>query len=88
MSAESKPVLEFSAAIGERHFTVAEIAMAWSLSPDKVRRLFELEPGVLVFRNKVLGSKRRYTTLRIPESVAERVYRRCLNRIELDRARA
>ncbi|MDA2914395.1 hypothetical protein MYX77_10675 [Acidobacteriia bacterium AH_259_A11_L15] len=80
MSVESKPVLELPTAIGERHYTVDEIAEAWKLSRDKVRRLFENEPGVLVLENRGAFSKRRYRTLRIPESVAERVYRRLLKR--------
>jgi len=74
------PVLEVPAAIGERHYTVAEIAQGWKLSPDKVRRLFENEAGVLVLENPGAFSRRRYRTLRIPESVAERVYRRLLKR--------
>ncbi len=61
----------------ERHYTVAEVAAMWNLSPDAVRRMFENEPGVLVLGDKVLSrSKRRYTTLRIPASVVERVHRR------------
>ena len=32
----------------ERHYAVTEIAEMWNLSPDKVRELFEDEPGVLV----------------------------------------
>jgi hypothetical protein len=30
----------------ERHYAVAEIAEMWNLSADKVRELFENEPGV------------------------------------------
>lgn len=30
----------------ERHFSVAEVAKMWNLSPDAVRKLFEREPGV------------------------------------------
>ena len=80
MSAESKLVLELPAAIGERHYTVDEIAQAWKLSRSKVRRLFENEPGVLVLENRGSFSRRRYRTLRIPKSVVERVYRRLLRR--------
>lgn len=80
MSVESEPVVELLTAIGERHYTVDEIAKLWKLSRDKVRRLFENEPGVLVLENRSAFSKRRYRTLRIPESVAERVYRRLLKR--------
>ena len=66
--------------MSERFFTVAEIAETWKLSPDKVRRLFEGEPDVLVFENKSTFSRRRYRTLRIPESVLERVSRQVSNR--------
>lgn len=59
----------------ERHYTVAEVAAMWNLSNDAVRRLFQNEPGVLIFANRIRGSKRRYTTLRIPLSVLERVHR-------------
>jgi hypothetical protein len=60
----------------EHHWSVIEIAEAWNLSTDAVRRLFCNEPGVLTLGNRARGSKRRYTTLRIPQSVLERVHRR------------
>lgn len=61
----------------ELHYTVAEIAERWKLSEDVVRRLFEKEPGVLVLgRDGRTAGRRRYSTLRIPESVAARVHRR------------
>ena len=63
----------------ERHYSVDEVAEMWGLSPDPVRKLFEHEPGVLVLGNHASRGKRRYTTLRIPESVVERVYRRLCN---------
>jgi len=63
----------------ETLYTVAEIALAWKLSEDKVRRIFESEPGVLVLENKGKVYKRRYRTLRIPMSVLQRVYRRNLS---------
>lgn len=59
----------------EHHYAVAEIAAMWNLSEDTVRRLFKDEPGVLVIRDwQPRGRKRRYTTLRIPESVVARVH--------------
>ena len=68
-----------NADFAQRHYSVKEIANLWGLGPDTVRRLFQNEPGVLV-----LGSgadcRRRYTTLRIPQQVAERVYKRSLRR--------
>ena len=63
----------------ERHYAVAEIAALWSLSSDAVRKLFENEPGVLVLGGQGLPQKRRYTTLRVPESVLQRVHRRMTN---------
>jgi transcriptional regulator GlxA family with amidase domain len=61
----------------ERHYTVAELAEQWNLSRDTIRRLFENEPGVVVFTHPKLN-KRVYRTLRIPESVAKRKYRMAL----------
>ena len=60
-----------------RHYTVAEIAALWSLSDEAIRGIFQNEPGVLVLgEQKPRGRKRRYTTLRIPEFVVERIHRR------------
>jgi hypothetical protein len=63
----------------EHHFSVVEIAETWNLSRDVVRKLFEREPGVLVLGNDGSRSKRGYHTLRIPQSVMERVHRRLCN---------
>ena len=60
----------------ERHYTVAEIAEILKLSRDVIRKMFEREPGVVVIGGEGSRSKRGYHTLRIPQSVAERVYRR------------
>ena len=60
-----------------QHYTVKDIGTMWKLSEDAVRKIFENEPGVLIFgEEKRNRYKRRYRTLRIPESVLERVYRR------------
>ena len=59
----------------ERHFSVNDLAAKWFLSDDYVRRLFWDEPGVIKLVRQKPG-KRRYVILRIPHSVAERVYRR------------
>ncbi len=64
----------------ERHFTPVELAEQWNLSEDTVRRIFERESDVLIFENPERGSSRRRRTMRIPESVAERVYRRLSTR--------
>jgi hypothetical protein len=63
----------------ERHYAVAEVSEMWNLSTDVVRKIFEREPGVLVVGDHGSRSKRRYTTLRIPQSVVERVHRRLCN---------
>jgi len=63
----------------ERLLTPAELARHWALSVDTVRHLFEAEPDVLIFGERRPG-RRRYRTLRIPLSVAERVYRRLTTR--------
>jgi hypothetical protein len=64
----------------ERHYTPAELSELWNLSQDTVRRMFEREPDVLIFESIEKDSERRRRTMRIPESVAERVYRRLSTR--------
>jgi len=64
----------------ERHFAPAELAEQWNLSLDTIMRMFEREPNVLIFENPERNPNRRRRTLRIPESVAERVYRRLSTR--------
>lgn len=59
----------------ERHYSVDELASIWGVSDDFVRRLFLHEPGVVLFFKHRPG-KRTYRTVRIPESVAQRVHRR------------
>lgn len=61
----------------ERHYSIEEIAETWGMSQDFVRRLFLREPGVVIFHHQRPG-RRVYRTLRIPQSVAERVHRRML----------
>ena len=64
------------ATFAERHYSVAEIGGLWGLSHDAVRKLFQNEPDVLVLGNAESRNRRRYTTLRVPESVVQRVHRR------------
>ena len=59
----------------ERHYTVQELAAAWNLSEDSIRRLFQGEPGILDL-GKPTRFRRIYRPIRIPARVAERVYRR------------
>lgn len=58
----------------ERHFKPQELAELWGVSSDTIRRLFRSVPGVLVFDRPEKRYKRGYCTMRIPESVAKRVY--------------
>jgi len=62
----------------EKHYTVKELAEKWGLSEDTIRRLFRNEPGVVRIGTRKRGT-RRFITVRIPESVALRVYRRLTN---------
>jgi AraC-like DNA-binding protein len=59
----------------DEHFTVQELAARWKLSRRTVQRIMEKEPGVVRLGTKVPG-KRRHVMLRIPASVARRVYLR------------
>jgi hypothetical protein len=75
---ESKSTLADVSRATERHYSVAEVAQVWKLSPGAVRKLFQNEPGVLAIgepRPKY-GRQRGYVTLRIPQSVLDRVHRR------------
>jgi hypothetical protein len=67
---------DFSQLATERHWTPEQLGELWSLSADTVRRMFEQEAGVLVIERPRSRGRRRYRTLRIPESVAVRVHRR------------
>jgi hypothetical protein len=74
------PGREAESRMCERHYSATQLAEQWSLSEDTVRRIFERESDVLIFENPERGSSRRRRTMRIPQSVAERVYRRLSNR--------
>jgi len=70
------------ARIKERHYTVSEIGEMWGISVDKVRDIFENEPGVFDASKNPHGKdrrKRRHRMLLIPESVMVRVYTRRSN---------
>lgn len=59
----------------ERHFTPQELASLWGLDESTIRRLFIDEPGVLkIGKANRRDGKRDYITLRIPESVVNRVH--------------
>ena len=58
----------------ERHFSIQELAKIWHVSDETVRVRFINEPGVLRFQNG------KHITMRIPQSIAEKVYRRLQER--------
>jgi hypothetical protein len=59
----------------EKHFSVSQVATLWNLSDDTVRKLFIDEIGVLKF-TRPSRLRRKYCSLRIPESVVQRVHQR------------
>lgn len=59
----------------ERHFTIRELSKLWRLSEEFVRQIVKDEPGVTEWVRQQPG-KRRYRVLRVPQSVAERLYHR------------
>lgn len=60
----------------ERHCSVGELSKLWGFSENTIRRLFRKEPGVIKIVREQTRQKRGYTTIRIPERVAQRVHRR------------
>ena len=60
----------------EPHYSVQQVARMWGLGVDVIRRIFEYEEGVLKIISPERLHKRRYTTLRIPESILRRVHSR------------
>lgn len=70
-----------AAAATETHYTPYEVAGFLHVDANSVRRIFREEPGVVLWGNgKSTYRKRAYTTMRIPQSVLDRVYRRMTNR--------
>jgi hypothetical protein len=64
----------------EKHYSVAQVAELWAVSRDLIRDVFKDEPGVLKFERPGTRIKRAYSTLRIPESVLDRVHSRLTER--------
>jgi hypothetical protein len=62
----------------ERHYTLAELAAHWHMSIRTLRDWFSNEPGVVRYGSGKLGKgkKRTYISIRVPESVAKRVYQK------------
>jgi hypothetical protein len=61
----------------EHHYTPQELGELWGFHPTTIRSMFIDEPGVLkVGKQGRRDGKRDYISLRIPSSVAQRVYER------------
>jgi hypothetical protein len=60
----------------EQHFTPAQLGKTWGLSDDTIREIFKNEQGVLCVGSNGSRRKRKYISMRIPESVAIRVHTR------------
>lgn len=60
----------------EKHYSIQDLVELWSLSAQTIRRLFKDELEIVAIGSTTSRRKRRYVTLRIPESVAQRVHRR------------
>ena len=64
----------------EKHYTINELCDLLKMSFSTVRLLVKDEPGVLKFQTtKRCAAKRARTMYRIPESVLQRIIRRCAN---------
>ena len=62
--------------MAEKHWTPQELAEMWGVSVQTIREIFKNEDGVLKIGRNGTRSRRRYMTMRIPDSVAERVHTR------------
>ena len=58
----------------ERHYSIKEVAEIWGLSAGAVRRIFQDRADVLRIGHGEKLKRRAYFTLRIPESVVEKVH--------------
>jgi AraC-like DNA-binding protein len=54
----------------ERHYSVAQVAEAWGVSRNTIRRIFKPLPGVLKF-GRTKTRKQKYVTLSIPERIVK-----------------
>ena len=75
---EHQPHNSFNRPFQEPHYTVRELVTLWRLSDKTIRRLLQSEVGMIAIQHPK-PHKRIYRSLRIPESVASRVYQRITN---------
>jgi hypothetical protein len=60
----------------EQHYTPAQLAEKWGFCANTIRDLFQNEKDVIRIGSPETRFKRKHIQMRIPESAAERVYRR------------
>lgn len=73
----------------ETHYTLKQIAEKWGCDAETVRQAFIDEDGVLILGEETRNDgKRAYLTIRVPESVLNRVYaRRTKRKFEVPKGR-
>ena len=60
----------------EPHFSLRQLANSWGLSYETIRQWFAHEPNVIRIAHRLRRGKRNYVSIRVPASVARRVYSR------------
>jgi len=69
-------VLQAHIDVEEKHYTTQELADSRKVHRTTIARLFMDEPGVLLIGHASTRTKRQRYTMRIPATVAERVFAR------------
>ena len=75
-SSSQPPIVRPAHPMFEQHYTIGKLAKLWGFAADPIRPWFEGEPGCLVIQQPVKMHKRGYRAIRVPQTVAERVYTR------------
>jgi hypothetical protein len=70
------PQLAAEPLAAERHWSPAQVAEIWGFGPETIRRIFQNEPGVVVMTKPAKKNRQQHRTIRIPQTVLERVHRR------------
>lgn len=73
-------MVNLSPAFAELHFTPQQLSALWGFSEKVIRSMFRDEAGVLQLDSHGGRIRRGKLTLRIPASVAQRVYEQRCNR--------
>ena len=58
----------------EPHYTPKQLAELWGYSENTIRNIFREQDGVLRIGSSFRRGKQGYVSMRIPESVAQRVH--------------